>query len=200
MTSLLPKEAVAKATKELGLGFKRLSQLERLAVVTAYSEGCVNHDRMMEICNDHAADISAALRTLVNQKMLEQTGHGRGTIYFPVGHKPEKGELDIVVNVTSSNVTSNDGTIRPELLRLAEPARQNGKMKRENLENLILLLCRKESLSSDELARLLNRDARGLRNRYIIPLVNKGRLQCKYPTKTHPNQRYKATESDVDTP
>ena len=87
MSSLLPEDAVNQASKDLGSRFKKLGKMECLAVVTAYSEGCVNHDRLMEISKEHSADISSTLHKLVQEKFLEQSGKGRGTIYFPIGQK-----------------------------------------------------------------------------------------------------------------
>ena len=89
MTSLLPEDAVAAATAAYGSRFLALPQLERLAVVTAFAEEEVNHSRLAELCTNHPADISNALRGLVQNGFLESSGHGRGTVYRPYEGQPE---------------------------------------------------------------------------------------------------------------
>lgn len=92
MTSLLPDDAVAKATALFGEQFSSLQQLERLAVVTALAEEEVTHSRLMELCTDHQADISSALRNLTRLNILCSDGHGRGTTYHV---SPKTGDTDI---------------------------------------------------------------------------------------------------------
>ena len=232
MENLLPENAVALATKELGTRFKKLNKLERLAVVTAYSESCISHNRLMEISKDHAADISAALHSVVKKKCLDQSGKGRGTIYFPLGRLPKKGEVTACEpspanvassnvassnvassnvassnvassnvassNVASSNVASIDERTWLLLLEIAAPARSKKRIPREGMISLILKLCQQEYLSAEELARLLSRDAKSLRNNVINELVKGNRLKPKYPTKTHPDQRYRSTAACKD--
>ncbi len=207
MTSLLPEDAVMQATNDLGNKFKKANALGRLAVVTAYSEGCVSRDRLMEISKEHSADISAVLRKLVKNKLLEQGGKGRGTIYFPLGRPPRRGEVTFceppVANVASSNVASSNVASsnvasmktkhRALLEKIAEPARVRERLPRNEMELLILNLCSHEYLSVEDLAELLNRDAKSLRSHYINKLVKNKQLSHKYPTPNHPDQRYKAT-------
>ena len=201
MENLLPENAVALATKELGPRFKKLNKLERLAVVTAYSESCISHNRLMEISKEHAADISAALHSAVKKKCLDQSGKGRGTIYFPIGRLPKKGEVTACEptpanvassNVASSNVASIDEMTWLLLTEIAAPARSKKRVPREEMISLILDLCKREYLSAEELARLLSRDVKSLRNNVINELVKGSRLKPKYPTKTHPDQRYRS--------
>ena len=179
-------------------------KLERLAVVTAYSESCVSHDRLMEISKDHTADISAALHALVKKKCLDQSGKGRGTIYFPIGRSPERGEVTAgepplpniatsnvaTSNVAGSNVAGFDEKVRAELGTIAAPARSKRKMPHTDMVKLILRLCRVEYLSVEEIAELLDRDAKSLRNNFINEMVKNNFLKPKYRIKNHPDQRY----------
>ena len=82
-TSLLPDDAVSKAGEVFGRRFETLPPLERLAVVTAFAEEEINHSRLAELCTEHPADISKALRNLVEAGIFESEGHGRGTFYRP---------------------------------------------------------------------------------------------------------------------
>ena len=82
MTSLLPAQAVAELEVHLGAKFSGLSPLEHLALVTAATEGMVNHGRMREITTEHPTDITKMLARLVKEGLLISAGVGRGMVYF----------------------------------------------------------------------------------------------------------------------
>ena len=82
MTSLIPDEALAELEAHLGSEFRQLPELGRLALVTAVSEGMVNHARLREISTDHPADITKMLGRLVKDNFLVPDGVGRGMVYF----------------------------------------------------------------------------------------------------------------------
>lgn len=82
MTSLIPDEALAELESHLGVDFRQLPELGRLALVTAVSEGMVNHARLREISTDHPADITKMLGRLVKDDFLVSDGVGRGMVYF----------------------------------------------------------------------------------------------------------------------
>lgn len=66
----------------LGAKFSSLSPLEHLALVTAATEGMVNHGRLREISADHPTDITKMLARLVKDGLLVSEGVGRGMVYF----------------------------------------------------------------------------------------------------------------------
>lgn len=82
MTSLIPDEALAELEAHLGIDFRQLPELARLALVTSVSEGMVNHARLREISTDHPADITKMLGRLVKDDFLVPDGVGRGMVYF----------------------------------------------------------------------------------------------------------------------
>lgn len=82
MTSLIPTEALTELESHLGIDFRQLPELGRLALVTAVSEGMVNHARLREISTDHPADITKMLGRLVKDGFLVPDGVGRGMVYF----------------------------------------------------------------------------------------------------------------------
>jgi ATP-dependent DNA helicase RecG len=66
------------------------------------------------------------------------------------------------------------------------------RMKKEDLETLILEVCNLEFKSLDDIGPLVNKTPKYLKN-YIIPdLVKSGKLERLYPTINHPNQAYKS--------
>ena len=82
MTSLFPEEALAELDAHLGDDFRQLPELGRLALITAVSEGTVNHARLREISTVHPADITKMLGRLVKNDFLVPDGVGRGMVYF----------------------------------------------------------------------------------------------------------------------
>lgn len=82
MTSLLPAQAVTELEAHLGAKFASLPSLEHLALVTAATEGMVNHGRLREISTDHPTDITKMLARLVKDGLLVSDGVGRGMVYF----------------------------------------------------------------------------------------------------------------------
>ncbi|MFA6294668.1 MAG: hypothetical protein WC637_22945, partial [Victivallales bacterium] len=82
MESLLPENIVRELTEKLGQKYKSISKLERIALVTAKAETCITHRRLMEITSEHPRDLSLSLHRLVEGKLLQSEGAGRGTFYF----------------------------------------------------------------------------------------------------------------------
>ena len=82
MTSLLPADAVAELEAHLGVKFSGLPSPERLALVTAATEGMVHHGRLREISTDHPSDITKMLGRLVKEGLLVSEGVGRGMRYL----------------------------------------------------------------------------------------------------------------------
>ncbi|MBW4055979.1 MAG: AAA family ATPase [Proteobacteria bacterium] len=82
MTSLVPDEALIELEAHMGATFRTLPELERLTLVTAVTEGMVNHGRLREISTVHPADITKMLARLVRDGFLIPDGIGRGMIYF----------------------------------------------------------------------------------------------------------------------
>ena len=84
------------------------------------------------------------------------------------------------------------------LWRLALPARQRQRLKRQVLEDLILQLCTQHWLSSRELGRLLDRQPDKLQTRALTAMVNAGRLVMRYPAVANrPDQAYRAKATGV---
>lgn len=81
MSSLVPEQAVAELQAHLGVRFSALPELERLALITAHTEGVVSHTRLKEISTEHPADITKRLAGLVRDGLLVSAGVGRGTVY-----------------------------------------------------------------------------------------------------------------------
>jgi len=78
------------------------------------------------------------------------------------------------------------------LREIAEPVRSQWKTPKTIVEATILHLCEEEFLTLEDLADLLNRTRDTLRNHYINPMLDDGRLEAKYKNiRTHPRQGYR---------
>lgn len=84
----------------------------------------------------------------------------------------------------------------PELLSLAEPARNKKKLPVVEMESLVLRLCEGRWLTSKELAELLIRDAENLQSRILGGMVKRQLLELRFPdVPNRPDQAYRTVKS-----
>ncbi|WP_157202335.1 RNA-binding domain-containing protein [Methanoplanus limicola] len=214
MTSLLPEEVLGALKSEFGESFRDLVNVERLAMVTAYSEGCVNHSRLKELSREHPHDITISLHNLVKQGLLASEGSGRNTFYYIPGRHPMGDEIfggEICPKYSSEHLDNssehldnssehldnssehldnssehldNSSEHLATLRDIAEPVKSVKKASKALMESTIMELCSGRHLTIEELSSLLNRNKDTLRTHYIIPLLHKGKLEQKYKNVT----------------
>ncbi len=79
------------------------------------------------------------------------------------------------------------------LRRIALPAHLSARLPPEETRQLILRLCHARYLTAADLGKLLNRNASGLRSRFLKPMVEEGVLRLRYPhAPNRPDQAYAA--------
>ena len=66
---------------------------------------------------------------------------------------------------------------------IAEPARLKQRLLPQEMEAIVLDLCRGRWLTRNQLAELLDRHPDGLRQRFLNPMVTHGLLRLRYPDK-----------------
>jgi ATP-dependent DNA helicase RecG len=66
------------------------------------------------------------------------------------------------------------------------------RLKKEELESLILEACLEEHVSIVELSKIVNKDIKYLKNKVIPAMIKDGKLERLYPNINHPHQAYKA--------
>jgi len=209
MISLVPEGAIKELKTELGASFSDLGEVEQLALVTAHCEGCVNHGRLKEVTKEHPHDITVALHGLVEKGLLMSEGSGRSTFYYRPGRHPMEGEMfgaPGICSKPSSEHLPGSSEHLPEsfehliassehldtLREIARPVGSVRKASRKVVEVTILRLCEGRYLTLDDLADLLNRSKDSLRNHYINPMLEDGRIEAKYKNvPTHPLQGYR---------
>jgi hypothetical protein len=86
--SLLPPEAVAEMEQRFGAAFSHLTEVQKLALTTVAVEGKVTHGRLHEMTSAHPRDVTLALASLVQRRMLESSGAHKATSYFFPGEPP----------------------------------------------------------------------------------------------------------------
>lgn len=228
MASLLPADAVAELENHLGAGFARLSEPERLALVTAATEGVLSHPRFREICADHPSDITKMLGRLVKEGLLVSNGVGRGTVYFlpwqdrrgvqlfgsdeaapshalaalPPEHgaiPPQPSAVPPELPVLYLDWSQLSAQAQQEMIDLARPVSQSARVSPALLRAAILDLCRNRFLGRRVLAQLLDRNADDLLKRSLNPLVDEGRLKTAFSSRSDPRQAYTTADPQPTT-
>ncbi len=191
MVSLVPEDVVADLKQHFKEPFQTLSELERMALITASTEGSVSHARLREISTQHSADISKMLANLVKNNFLFSNGVGRGMEYFipwdttstdsifadAASLTPELGPLtpelgpltpepEIEKVKDGLRIISNLKEIPPsELLNLKTIANAVARQSRaspELVKKTVLVLCQGRYLGLKVLAELLGRNPDGI--------------------------------------
>lgn len=206
MVSLLPEDSVRRLRQRFGRRIDRLNPLELQALVTAEIEGAVSNGRMREMCDEHPTEITRLLQGLLNRRCLEQVGQKRGAYYRLAGvreqkvsgssQKPgslsHKGESSHNGDEDSSHKLENLSSKELAAIKtIAAPALQSQRLAPEAPRTIILKLCEDRYFTAATLADLMNRNPRGLRDRFFRPMAEEGLLRRRFPDEpNHPNQAY----------
>lgn len=221
MVSLLPEESLAWLRSLLGDRLGGLNAREVQALVTADAEGNVTNLRLQQFSTDHATDITKMLQDLVVKGLFVKDGCGRWASYRLAErlarHRDSSGATPDMTTAGSEHDTQSyshnenrnwshkaensahseensaqNQPFDPALLEIAEMARDKGRLPPEQMQALIVALCSVRELTLDEIGRLLERNPRGIRNRFLSPMVQSGRLRLRFPDEpNHPKQAYR---------
>jgi predicted HTH transcriptional regulator len=191
-------ESLARLEGLFGKRFNQFSKNEVQALVTADIEGTVDNSRMRQIGTIHAADVTRLLQGLVARGALVQEGQGRWSRYrlpdagyflSEAGDSVHKTgdsvhKMGDSVHKTGDSVHKAGDIVHSDvLLTIAAPARNHQRLQPDDMEKIILELCRDRWLTRNQLAELLDRNPDGLRSRFLTPMVAHGRLRLRYPDK-----------------
>ena len=198
MISLLPEESIRMLDELFGQKFRQLPELEGIILITAATEGFVQHARIKEISSEHSKDITSALAHLVQKNMLEKEGETRGSMYYLPGKRlPDTNSLfSDNEEMNSPDLGLNSPDLKKKFLSCLQSMgydKMPGKLNSENMKKIILELCEDDFLSLKDLAKFLQRDPKSIQEQYLTPFLTEGLLELKYPdTKNHPNQAYRS--------
>lgn len=206
MISLIPDESLTRLERFFGVKFKAFSKMEVQALVTADIEGAVDNARMRQMTGNHASDVTRMLQGLVAQGVLVQEGQGRWTRYrLPEDsdslHKGPDSLHKAVDSLHKGTVSIPSGDIDSaeveSLLQVATPARQQKRLPPQEMEQILLNLCRNRWLTRNQIAELLSRNPESLRQRFLNPMVEHGLLRLRYPDKPNrTDQAYTAATKE----
>jgi ATP-dependent DNA helicase RecG len=223
MISLIPEESLHKLESMFGTRFSKFREAEIQALVTADIEKYVDNARMRQFTGLHAADVTKLLQGLVARGALCQEGQGRWTQYsLPqdllyltseiVGKSdhsphlkpnaphlsldsPHSGSNSPHLEKDLANVGSPEDNFKKKLEEIAASASQSGALPGSQMREIILKLCKEGWLTRLEISELVNRHPDGMRDRFLTPLVNNGKLKLRYPDKPNRvDQAYRTVE------
>lgn len=206
-TSLLPEQSVERLRRLFGEErFALLGQDEVTALVTADVEGQVTKGRLAHLSQRHPVDAAELLKDMTDRGLLERAGPGRRVYTLPK-LAGESSQLSLPGSPLFSVSSPHSGreseqTGEPKqsdewemLARIAEPVAKQGWQRRLIVRQTIVELCRVRPLRLAELARLLSREPKALRQQYLNSLLDEGQLRYLYPGEpTHPHQAYVASD------
>jgi len=211
LTALFPKEVLQVLTQRLGETFRQQDELGRTILALAATRNSISHQDIADIHQAHSRDITLKLQELQKKQLLDSIGKGRGTRYKSLLPENPQNELFLslvdkeqssAIKPTNSAIKDENSAIKPtnsaiknERSAIGDIVQQVAASKRSRrslVREAILALCSNDFLRAEAIATRLNRNAQGLRNDYIIPMLNEGLLVARYPdTPNHPQQAYK---------
>jgi len=210
MMSLIPEKVLTELQYRFGAQFTQLQELEVQALVTALAEGEVSNIRLQELAVDHPTDITQILQGLCSKKMLISDQRRRWARYklpqMPSTVTVSDGYEKWSSPHLNGNLSHLDGDLShlsgnslqlseldQEVITIANSVAHKKKLSKLEKRAIILRLCKGRYLGVEQLASLLKRNRRGLRERELASMVSEGLLQLRYPdSPNRPDQTYTA--------
>ncbi|MCF7851855.1 MAG: putative DNA binding domain-containing protein [Simkaniaceae bacterium] len=193
MISLIPDTSLIRLKNIYRSEFEQFQPLEIQALVTADVEGYVDNMRMCEITGKHTADMTRLLQDLVSRGLLRQNGKGRWTRYsIPSQFHSVHLDSDSVhldpdsVHLDPDSVHLDPDSVHleeEEMYIIAQTAREMKKLFSEDMEQMILKLCKGRWINRKQLGNILQRNPDALRSRFLTSMVRKDLLRLRYPDK-----------------
>ena len=198
MLNLLDSEIIDELKVIYGSKFDSLSKDEIAILATAYMEEGINHKRITEILEHHPSDISNILKKMVNEKILDSSGTGRGTIYLTRGINEEPRGINNqprgINEITNSEnifylIDEIPTEIKEKIDLIVEKMGSKQRVKKEIMQNIIVDICSLGYFSQELLARVINRSKDTIKE-HLTELSNNKKLIKLYEVSNHPKQAY----------
>ena len=175
---------------------------------------------MQLVLEKHPSDITLLLKNLCQAGYLVSSGIGKGTTYYlnenyirpsnidrannqsliipdssqsqfstsQTRLSKERNDASNVVSSSSNVVSSSSNVVSSDTLLKAK----RGKLNLQELQKQILVFCKDDYKSIEEIAKGVGKTIKYLNNGIISKMVADGQLDRKYPKiPTHPDQQYK---------
>lgn len=193
--SLLPEKSLLTLKNIMGKEFDNLTKDEVVSLVAAHEEGQITNTRLQILLNKNSIEVNKTLNTLLNKKLIETEGQGRGTRYLLSNIFDKSKYLDSNNKINSinkdGNSINNNDNINEKLINIAKEIANKKRADVNLMDSIILKLCEIKPMELKELAKLLNRNDIGLRSNYLNRLVKEKKLKLLYPGQiNHPKQAY----------
>ena len=174
-----------------------LDEHELLLLLTAHSEGVINHRRLKELLSMHPSDITKMLQKLRRDGLLVAEGRGQGCIYrlkdassegqmmqaTPLNDASSEGQM---MQANAPNDASSEGQMMQALPR---------KLSAEDMKDMICLFC-SEWRTVQEIATHVLRTKSHIRNVVLPRLLKTDALEQRFSAKRHPNQQYRVRREE----
>ena len=146
---------------------------------------------------------SSHLRKLRDQAILEKKGRGSTTYYTLAPHiatqpgeltphiATQPGELSYQISSALDSKKSALSEFPDKIMRKIRELK--GKTNSEELQNLIMELCSNRSLNANEIASILGRSPRYIREYVLKRMIIAKKIRLRFPDRpNHPQQAYRA--------
>jgi len=225
MFSIIPDDVLGELEDRFE-NLKELTPDELTVLSFASIEGTISNQRLQYVLDVHRVDISTLLKDLCERKFLESENKGRWTTYkLPPkvatydpkvathdskvatlsqdigGHEVSTHKVDSSKAKVDSSAPKVDSST-PKVDSSTPKVDSSNKeiplqLKRDELESLIMTVCRDRYMKLEDIAIQINRSVDYLKNKIFPKMIREGKLEKKYPyTHTHPEQAYKTKISD----
>lgn len=189
-----------------------LSEDEAKALIVVREAGALNNSTYRELTKVDTLTASQSLRRLRDAGLLAQKGRGSATYYVPTERLVDKGlsgnpdGLSTKLSTLSTNPEDLSAMLSDELVEQRKAllnelpgalAAKIGAIGQRHppgeVCDAIVEICRLRDWGAEELASLLQRHSRYVRNNYLRPLMREGRLTMTRPQEPNdPQQAYRA--------
>ncbi len=199
--SFIPEERLDKVAALVGAKeFALMDWREKLILATMPEDEFVGNKEIRQLIPTHAADMTKFLSNLVAKGYLETSGRSSATRYkLRTGKKEGNGAVASAEEPTHEILTPFERLARDLKLTEAEVGmlRQYHATKRNAphvTDKVVLTICKGRWVTAAQLAILLNREPRPLRNKVIQPLHRHGKMRLRHEESTHHDQAYMTEE------
>ena len=206
MFHILPAQVMANLQEQFPT-IGELTTNELTALTFCSVEGCISNNRLQYILKLHPTDITYLLKGLVERGYLESDNKRRWANYHIKGKKVATSSQKVatssqkvatsiqkVATSKSKKVATSSQKVdtSSEKVDTSYPKKN---LRKKDLEEEILKLCKDRFRKKEELASLLGKSENYLKDKFIYRMQREGKLEPYFPlTPNHPEQAYKTTE------
>ena len=213
MFHILPEQVMANLQEQFPT-IGELTTNELTALTFCSVEGCISNNRLQYILKLHPTDITYLLKGLVERGYLESDNKRRWANYHIKGKKVATSSQKVATS--SQKVATSSQKVATSIQKVAtskskkvatssqkvdtssekvDTSYPKKNLRKKDLEEEILKLCKDRFRKKEELASLLGKSENYLKDKFIYRMQREGKLEPYFPlTPNHPEQAYKTTE------